>query len=320
VDWPIADAAAELSRRHCVLAARDGAVLLRDTSANGVFIGVERRRAVRDAEIMLGHGEAMHLGQFTIVVDDPTQAANSNRTPTAHEAPFHAPLLSAPELSRDDVAVPRDWAAADAPPIRAQAQPLTNAALLEAFCAGAGLDASCFAAHDPAETMRRAGAVYRQLVLGLGDLMAERMSGKSELRMERTTVGAAGNNPFKWAPTQRVAVDLLNGANENFLSGPEALRASFEDLKRHLLGLMAGSRAALQAALDELSPARIESEAKPQPLLLMSKGEVCWRDYQRRHETLVHEARANADSAVSRGFRKGYESQLRQLEDTGMFS
>ena len=66
-------------------------------------------------------------------------------------------------------AVPDDWRdASAAPPGNA------NGSLLEAFCEGAGLDASMLSSEEPDEIMRRAGAVFRQMVLGVGDLMAER--------------------------------------------------------------------------------------------------------------------------------------------------
>lgn len=322
-DWFVADNLAELSRRHCVLAAKDGRVVLRDLSSNGVFLGVDRQRVERDAEVEIDPAEAIHLGQFTIVVDV-GDAANTN-TPRSRdgesvfESPFTAPLLQDPALSSEHFAVPSEWETAPANDDAPSPAPLTNAALLDAFCAGARLDASSFAGQDPAEVMRRAGAMYRQMVLGIGDLMAERTSVKDEFRLDRTTVGAAGNNPFKWAPTQRVAIDLLCGRNEAFLSGPAALKASFEDLKKHLLCLMAGSRAAINATFDQLAPQRIEEQAKA-PLVVVGKAEACWRHYHKRHEELSLEARATPESAVNKAFKAGYEQQLRELDEMGTLS
>lgn len=323
-DWVVSDSLSELSRRHCVLAARDGRVVLRDTSANGVFVGVDRRRVEREADVEIDPADAIHLGQFTIVVDL-TDPANTNTPRTREadqsvfEAPFSAPLLQDPELKSQDFAVPSEWAADAAPRPAAAVGAVTNAALLDAFCEGARLDASSFAGQDPAEVMRRAGAMYRQVVLGLGDLMAERTSVKAEFRLDRTTVGASGNNPFKWAPTQRVAIDLLCGRNESFLSGPAALKASFEDLKKHLLCLLAGSRSAVNATFDQLSPAKIEEQAKA-PLMVVGKSDACWRQYQRRHEELSAEARASTESAVNRAFKAGYEQQLLELDEMGTLS
>src|SRR5262249_50428222 len=148
------------------------------------------------------------------------------------------------------------------PPASAAPHGLTDAAMLEAFCAGAGLDASSFVGEDPAQVLHRAGAIYKQMVLGLGDLLNERHSVKTDLNMDRTTVGAAGNNPFKWAPTRRVAIDLLRERKDGFLSGPAALKASFEDLRKHAVCLMAGSRASLDFVFDALAPVSVEGELK----------------------------------------------------------
>jgi len=320
-DWFVSDSLSELSRRHCVLAARDGVIVLRDLSANGVYVGVDRRRVEREVETELDPSEAIHIGQFTIVVDTSNGAANGNAPEgeSVFHAPFSAPLLLDPELKSRDFSVPSEWESETLALAGEAAPPLTNAALLDAFCAGARLDASSFAGEDPVEVMRRAGAIYRQVVLGLGDLMAERTSIKAEFRLDRTTVSAAGNNPFKWAPTQRVAVDLLCGRNESFLSGPAALKASFEDMKKHLLCLIAGSRAAVNATFEHLSPPRIEEAAKA-PLVVVGKGEACWRQYQRRHDELSTEARATPESVVNKAFKAGYEQQLRELDEMGTLS
>jgi type VI secretion system FHA domain protein len=232
--------------------------------------------------------------------------------------PFAAPILQSPALDPLAFAVPTDW---DAPSLPAQApdpaRPLSDAAMLDAFCAGARLDASSFAGEDPIEVMHRVGAVYQQVVLGLGELMSERNSLKSEFQMNRTTVGAAGNNPFKWAPTQSVAIDLLRTRNNAFLSGPTALRASFGDLRKHLFCLLAGSRAAVSAALEQVSPQQVEEAVKGQSLLFMSRSEACWRQFQKQHEDVVKQARENPDGEINRAFKQGYERQLQELEQLG---
>src|SRR5262249_41247959 len=150
------------------------------------------------------------------------------------------------------------------------------------------------------------------MVLGLGDLLSERHSVKSDLNMDRTTVSAAGNNPFKWAPTRRVAIDLLRERKDGFLSGPAALKVSFEDLKRHALGLMAGSRAAVNLVFERLAPEKIEAEVKTASVLKLSRPDICWRLYQGRHEALAAETHEHPKSAVNSAFKNGYERCLRE--------
>ena len=168
---------------------------------------------------------------------------------TSRSTPARTMVLTPPLGT--STAVPDDWSDASA-----RRCPTANGSLLEAFCEGAGLDASLLSSEEPAEIMRRAGAVYRQMVLGIGDLMAERDRARGQYKLSRTTIGGANNNPFKWAPTQRLAIDLLLAGSGSFLSGPAALQASFRDIKRHLIATFAGLHGSLRAAIDSVRSAR----------------------------------------------------------------
>jgi len=316
-DWPIEDAGCELSRRHCAIRIVDGQLRVKDTSANGVFVGQRRNRLGRDQETEVKFGEPVYLGQFMIAAEAGPAPANDVPPVEAFDTPFHAPILQDPTLSAADLQVRSVWSAPSAPNERARPR-LPDAALLEAFCEGAGLDASMLMSEDPAEVMRRAGAVYQQAVLGLSDLMGERTSLKSAYHMDRTTVGAVDNNPFKWADAHRVAVDLLRSNSGPFLGGASAINNSFQDLKKHLLCLMAGSRAAVAAALEELAPSRIQQEATC--TLFQAKAEAYWRDYRKRHEQLAADARESTNSAINLAFKAGYERQVQTLGGLGASS
>lgn len=310
--WPIADPDCEVSRQHCVIKLKDGRIIVRDTSSNGVYLGPDRRRTPREQPVEVAANETIHIGQFMIVMEP--AAANDAGPGEALDAPFHKPILQDVAVSANSFAVPSQWKnETSAPEAMSAARPLSDAALLDAFCAGAKLDASSFAGEDPAEVLRRAGAVYQQVIVGLGDLMSERTSLKSAFAMDRTTVAAADNNPFKWAPAERLAIDMLRTRHDGFLTGPAALKASFEDLKKHVICLMAGSRAAVSATLDALNPDAVSEQAGSS--LFMTKSEACWRQVQTLHASLASEARENADSAINRAFRQGYEQQLRQIEE-----
>jgi len=213
---------------------------------------------------------------------------------------------------------PAPVAVAAPPPI---AQPVVvvampgGDALFRAFCEGANLDPEEFVGEDPAAVLQRAGAIYQQMVLGLGDLLSERTSLKNEYRMARTTVAPEGNNPFKWAPARRVAVDLLRGANDGFMSGPPAVRESFEDLKKHLLCLLAGMRASIASALNALSPPSVEAHLKGQSFVIKaSRGAAAWSEYVRLHAEFQRQADDNPDSQINRDFRAAYEQQLGELD------
>lgn len=329
--WTIEDPELAVSRQHCELALRDGLVLLTDTSANGVFVGRERARAPAHEATVVALGESFRLGPYMILVDpsaatEPALGASEPATAAAprdrldggapaFDAPFTHPVLQAPEIGREALAVPADWdGPAAPPPARPAARSETAAAMLDAFCEGARLDASTFAGDDPLEVMKRLGGVYQQMVLGLGDLMNERTTVKAEYRMDRTTVGAEANNPFKWATPQRVAVDLLRAGQDEFLSGPHAVRASFEDMKKHLLCVLAGLRAALGATLDQLDPVEVADKVRGRSFVMRNRDAALWGEYVHLYSDLRAQAGDNPDSQINRGFRAGYEARLRELD------
>lgn len=307
--WPVEDSACELSRRHCRFHFKEGVVSVRDLSANGVFIGARKRRIERDCEYALAPEEPVYLGQFMVMIEHEAAPAKDcgPRSDDESEAAFNAPLLREPQLNVADIEVGEGWAPADR-----RGFAVAEAPWLEAFCEGAGIDASAFAGEDPADVARRAGAAYRHAVIGLCDLLGERGALKSHLEMDRTTIGARDNNPFKWADPHRIAIDLLRSGGEPFLQADAAVKASFEDMKRHLICLMAGSRAAVAAAFEEISPVAIEHEAKSQSPLF--KGEAYWRTYIARHASALASAHEDAQGPITRAFRTGYERQNRKLD------
>lgn len=279
-DWVIDDVQGDLSRKHCVLRHRNGRIFLVDTSSNGVRLGVDNTPAPRDIEHELKTGQTLHLGAYTILVD-----AESHKESNAGG-------IAARKRSADRLMA------------------LTDAALLEQFCIGAGLEPSSFAGEDPADVMMRLGAVYRQVVDDLCDLMRDRAMAKDQLQLDRTTISARDNNPLKWAPSHTIAIELLQDSDTGFLKGSSAIQASFSDLRRHGSGLVEGSKAAIQFVLAELDPARFEDSTKSQPLAFMSRNDAAWKRYRQAHAALSDDARAGDGGKVSHALRTGYEAYL----------
>lgn len=302
-DWTIPDPDREISRAHCALAADPSGLTLRCTGTNGVFDDASGERLPDEVEVAIALPSTLRIGRFRLIAGlAPHHGASpggENRT-----------MLMTPPLGTSTI-VPIDWddarsrTGADAPVFH-------EGSLLEAFCDGAGLDASLLSSEDPAEIMRRAGAVYRQLVLGIGDLMNERDRARAQYQLAKTTISGSGNNPFKWAPTQRLAIDLLLAGSNGFLSGPAALRASFQDIKRHAVATFAGFQASLRAAVKTFEPASVDAAIASRASLLKSRAALQWQEVGERHADLTQQLSEGAGGSLDRAFVAGYDEVERR--------
>lgn len=298
-DWSIADPDCELSRSHCELAVAGGGLTLRSLGANGVFDDVTGERFPDALEVPMPIPATLRFGRFRLRAshaphgDEPVDTART--------------MVMTPPLGAS-TAVPDDWS--DATPIL----PSTNGSLLEAFCEGAGLDASLLSSEEPTEIMRRAGAVYRQMVLGIGDLMTERDRARARYKLSRTTIGGSNNNPFKWAPTQRLAIDLLLAGSNSFLSGPAALQASFRDIKRHLVATFAGLHGSLRAAIGTFDPTAIDAAIAARVSLLKGRAALQAEEMAVRHADLARQLTSDDSGSLDRAFVAAYDATEAQTD------
>lgn len=278
--WRVEDESRTLSRLHCTFSADGDRLILHDSSANGVFVGPERRRVAARADIPIFPGETIRLGDYILLVEGRSAAG--------------VPLKAAGEAPR---------------------APAADASLMEAFCQAAGLDASAFSDEEPAAVMHRLGGVYRQMVIGLAGLMQQRIEAKAQYALERTTVGAGGNNPFRWATPDRVAVDLLRPRDDGFLSGAAAVESSFADLQHHLICTVAGAKGAVTATLHSLDPASIEDALSAKNFVLKGRGAEAWSRYIDLYAKAVASGPDDPDSVAATAFRHAYARQDDALQD-----
>ncbi|WP_432767549.1 MAG: hypothetical protein HEQ22_08835 [Sphingopyxis sp.] len=293
--WSIPDPDCALSRTHCEFAVGADGLTLRPLGTNGVFDAASGERLPDRVEMAVRLPFAIRLGDFRIVASEAPHgdiAGHETRT-----------MVMTPPLG-DSIQVPSDWADEDTA-TRPHAGVVTNGSLLDAFCEGAGLDASLLAKEDPVEIMRRVGGVYRQMVLGVGDLMIERDHARGHYQMTRTTIGSADNNPFKWAPTQRLAIDLILGGSHGFLSGSAALQSSFRDIKRHLVATFAGLRGSLQQAIACFDPAQLDGEAAGRSLF-QNRAAAQLKELEKRHAELRDEIEGKTSGVLDRAFVQAY--------------
>ena len=298
-DWVISDPDCEISRHHLELHLFGGRLTLRPLGANGIFLGDSPDKLSDATVVPLSVGDRFRFGKYSMLVDACPFAEHASEHPTRTMI-FPAPL-------ERDAEIPMEWS--DLPePTFDDREP----SLLEAFCAGAGLDASAFSAEDPTEIMREAGAVYRQMVLGLSVLMEARTDTRTQFGLDRTTISAGHNNIFKWAPSQKLAIDLLVKKDDGFMFGAAAIRDSIGDLRKHLVASLSGYRAALAALLDTFDPDKVRSGVQKSNLL-QSRDAAAWQAFQAVHHDLKRQFEGQGAGPVSRAFVEGYEAEMREL-------
>jgi len=181
-----------------------------------------------------------------------------------------------------------------------------------AFCEGAGIDPADL--RTSPDAMRRLGVLYRQVVLGMSDLIQDRAAFKNEFRVERTQLSFGRNNPLKHLPPLDSAKLLLGDPMPGFMDAEDALRSAFEDVKKHQLAMLAAVQHALTAVFERLSPQEIErvmAKAMGEKRgFSFSRGVNPWTVYQTVFEALRRDATSNVNSVMSVAFREGYEKFL----------
>ncbi|MET0307430.1 MAG: type VI secretion system-associated FHA domain protein TagH [Sphingomonas sp.] len=261
----------------------------------------------------------------------PAPAASFSQDPFADtpfpEAPFKSDAADPFDLSTPLSTAPEAWEPFPEPPAApppAVPAPAATPRVAPVGTPGQGVDWSAFyegAGLSPEElqlspdAMFRLGVLYRQIVLGLWDLIQDRAAFKDEFRVERTQLSIGKNNPLKHLPPLDAAKFLLGEPLPGFMSTEDTVRTAFEDIKKHQLAMLAGVQHALAAVFDRLSPAEIdkliEKAAGQKKGMSFFRGIDRWSVYQTVFEALKRDAVSNANGVMSVAFREGYEKFLK---------
>jgi FHA domain-containing protein len=167
--------------------------------------------------------------------------------------------------------------------------------------------------------MRTAGALLNAAVDGTLQLMMVRATAKHELRAQVTVIQARNNNPLKFSPDARSALEqLLQPPLRGFLAGPAAMTDAMHDLLGHTIGTMAGTRAALEGVLDRFTPQQLEAKLAGRSMLdsvlPMNRKAKLWELYLQHYDAIRNDAQEDFHSLFGRAFLAAYEQQLDRLQ------
>lgn len=348
-DWVLADRERHLSKRHCVIALRDGLWQVADLSTNGTYlnreaeaIGPGQRRDLRD-------GDLLRLGAYEVAVRIAEPYADPFATPTSGlEDSLFAPLPAEPSFNgpvqpdhspgiEDAFRPPRpvalladDWdldpaPATPAPSPAEMPQPVSVAALpaapvsrdvaavdlFAAFLQGAGLQAGHPA--DPVAAMTALGTAFRAMISGLRALLMARAAAKGEFRITQTMIRARGNNPLKFSASDDDALAGLLGLGRPIeMEASAAVAEALSDMRLHELATMAAMQSAVRALLRELSPTKIRDRATQGALNLLAaqRKTPAWDAFEAEHARITTALADDFDSVFGRAFARAYEQAL----------
>ncbi len=204
-------------------------------------------------------------------------------------------------------------------PVRPEVVPApADAALVAAFLTGAGLGALDMGKQDPAELMHSLGGVLRAMVEGLRETLMARSTIKSELRLERTVIQAAANNPLKFsASLEEALAAMVQPELAGYLPPAAAVKEGFNDLKTHQIATMTGMQFALSALLGEFDPGtlkeRLERHSMLQSLMPAARKAKYWEMYEALYKEIAKDAENSFNGRYAREFARAYDEQVRKL-------
>lgn len=221
----------------------------------------------------------------------------------------------------DDVAPMRPEIVVERP--MAAANDAIGDASYAALLDGLGVDAAALGAHRPAEVARLAGTMLRTAVRGVVDVLLSRSVLKREISLDTTMLVQRDNNPLKFFPDGDGALaQMLRGASTGYLPPRTALENAFDDIRRHELAVLAGTRAAMQHLLGRFDPQAIgqtieQAGARRGWLdrLPARRKARQWDRLVALHAELTHAGADDLQALCGRAFNDAYERQANDLAD-----
>lgn len=178
------------------------------------------------------------------------------------------------------------------------------------------------AATTPAPSERQGAAADVEALLlemlgGVMELLRARAEFKNGLRLPLTLVQRRENNPLKFAPTAEEALArLLSPPDAAYLSGADAIEDAVRDLRQHQVAMLAGMRAASEAAFAHFDPGRFEGESTG-AVGMFGRASRPWNRYAAHYDTLRKDPDERFRRLFGDEFARVYEEQLSLMKQGG---
>lgn len=191
--------------------------------------------------------------------------------------------------------------------------------LKQAFLRGAGIAPDAISAELTPEMMELIGKLLASSLQGAIDLLALRSLVKQEVNADVTMIVVRNNNPLKFfADSQTVLTQMLRKKMPGFMEPIESVSDAWHDLRGHQRGVVAGSRASMEAMVAKLAPSRLEA-ALPAPGLIDSllparRKAALWQQYAGAYSQLAGESKDAFTSVFGSAFLAAYEKEVARFD------
>lgn len=340
-DWVLLDEKRYISNRHALIDYQAGAYYLVDTSRNGVYVNDADTAVGRGHPQRLFDGDRLRLGEFLVAVEI---TGNDEDIPDdgMRDSVVRAQLVPADESVElqlvdenklrafDYDAIERHLRPSETgqrPAVPARPAAVTTAAppvapapgsqaALEVFCKAAGLKPTDLHGSSPEEVLQMAGALTRELLTGLAEMLQSRSRIKEALRLPHTIIRPMRNNPLKFSASVPDALRYLLGeTGETYLPPERAVQAAFLDLRNHQQALFKALIHAVRDLIERFDPEELRSRfdrgLKRSPLLASTNKLKYWELYEETYLTFIQQDEgAPLPKLVIEELASAYEQEL----------
>lgn len=149
--------------------------------------------------------------------------------------------------------------------------------------------------------------------------MRSRAEIKNEMRVDKTMLAAAENNPLKFSVNaQSAANNLFVDQSGSFLSPEQAFNEAFHDIQVHQIALMTAMQHTIREMMERFNPKnlerRFEKGMKRKSLFGSSNKSAYWDLYTERYNELCEDSDKLFHELVSDVFAEAYEKAARELK------
>lgn len=247
------------------------------------------------------------------------QIASRETVPEAPPSvPPQSPELAATEKQSSPPRPPANRPARKTPPPVTDEPAPAVAELFGAFAEGLGIEELSDRVVLDKAFMKMLGQLLRGYTQGALDLIAGRTIVRQAVRASVTVIAPERNNPLKFSPDGKAALQYLLGKPLPGFMGPlEAIDNAFTDLRAHQIGLVSGMQSALRHVVDHFDPKTIAAREPMQSLdgvFPMARKARLWDSYGRYFHSTRENVADRFQSFFGDAFLRAYEGAIATLQ------